>query len=191
MGGYQVFDFDGTIYDGDSSKDFFLFVIKRYPQVLLMIPRFSWHGVLYLSKRCSKERMKESYFSFLRYIPDLPETLRLFWLEYEEKIYKWYRHRNHAGDVVISASPDFLVRSALEQFGVYAVIGTKVDCYTGKFLSKNCYGQEKVYRFQEALGNVEITEFYSDSISDLPMARLAKQAYFVVRGEIKQWKVPR
>ena len=29
----NVFDFDGTIYNGDSSKDFFFYCLKRYPKI--------------------------------------------------------------------------------------------------------------------------------------------------------------
>ena len=29
----NVFDFDGTIYNGDSSKDFFFYCLKHYPKI--------------------------------------------------------------------------------------------------------------------------------------------------------------
>ena len=35
----NVYDFDGTIYDGDSTVDFFLHALKRNPSVLLHLPK--------------------------------------------------------------------------------------------------------------------------------------------------------
>ena len=35
----DVYDFDGTIYDGDSTADFVLFSLRRHPGVLLGLPR--------------------------------------------------------------------------------------------------------------------------------------------------------
>ena len=37
----DVYDFDGTIYDGDSTADFVLFAIRRHPNVLLGLPRIA------------------------------------------------------------------------------------------------------------------------------------------------------
>ena len=34
----NVYDFDGTIYDGDSSLDFFKFFIKKDPRILTFTP---------------------------------------------------------------------------------------------------------------------------------------------------------
>ena len=34
----NIYDFDGTIYNGDSTIDFWLFTLKRHPSALLMIP---------------------------------------------------------------------------------------------------------------------------------------------------------
>lgn len=35
----NVYDFDGTIYDGDSSVDFFLYALKRMPSLIRYAPR--------------------------------------------------------------------------------------------------------------------------------------------------------
>ena len=34
----NVYDFDGTIYDGDSTLDFWYFCLKKHPQILLYLP---------------------------------------------------------------------------------------------------------------------------------------------------------
>ena len=35
----NVFDFDGTIYSGDSTIDFYFFALKRNVKLLLFLPR--------------------------------------------------------------------------------------------------------------------------------------------------------
>ena len=45
----DVYDFDGTIYDGDSTVDFTRFCLRRHPAVLAGLPRFIGTSVLLLS----------------------------------------------------------------------------------------------------------------------------------------------
>lgn len=187
MNTYHVFDFDGTIYRGDSSKDFFLFVLKRHPIVLWTMPRFLYRAVLFGLKKCSKEYLKEGFFSFLKYIPDTAQEVQLFWVAHKRKLYPWYCEREKSADIIVSASPDFLISPLMEGYRVTAVLATDVDPHTGNFLSKNCYGEEKVKRVASCFPNCIIESFYSDSISDLPLARIAKQAYFVEGGVVRLW----
>ena len=34
----NLYDFDGTIYDGDSTRDFFFYELRRHPLILITIP---------------------------------------------------------------------------------------------------------------------------------------------------------
>ena len=34
----DVYDFDGTLYDGDSTADYVLFCLRRHPALLLSLP---------------------------------------------------------------------------------------------------------------------------------------------------------
>ena len=52
----------------------------------------------------------------------------------------------------------------------------------------NCNKEEKVNRLNKVLKNYEIIEFYSDSNNDLPLARLAKEAYKVKKYNIRKWE---
>ena len=42
----DVYDFDGTIYDGDSTVDFTRFCLRRHPAVLAGLPRVIGPSVL-------------------------------------------------------------------------------------------------------------------------------------------------
>ena len=35
----NVYDFDGTIYNGDSSVDIYFFLLKRYPKLIAYFPK--------------------------------------------------------------------------------------------------------------------------------------------------------
>ncbi len=103
-------------------------------------------------------------------------------------MYPWYCEREHFSDIIISASPEFLLAPVMKEFQVAAVIATDVDPHTGRFLSKNCYGAEKVRRLAARFPGCIVESFYSDSTSDQPLANLAKKAYFVAGEEIRPWR---
>lgn len=181
----NVYDFDGTIYDGDSSIDFYLFCIKRKPSILFksIIKQLSG-AVLYTFKLITKKRYKEKYFSFLKFVSVNNQLLNEFWSANNKKVKDWYLSQKANNDVVISASPEFLLQPICNKLGV-SLIASKVDPSSGQFAGKNCHGQEKIKRFTELYPNETIDEFYTDSKSDYPFAALAKKAYLVKKSSIK------
>lgn len=183
----NVYDFDGTIYEGDCSVDFFIFCLKKRPWLVFILP---WQilGIgLYLVHAISKGTMKEHYFSFLKFIPHDSSYIDSFWNQNIHRIYPWYKKQQQETDVVISASPAFLVKPACERIGIKNVIATDVEYSSGKFLSQNCHDVMKVSFFYKRYPDIRISQFYSDSLSDEPMAELADQAFLIDKGSIKAW----
>ena len=187
----NVYDFDGTIYDGDSSIDFYLFCIKRKPSILFrsIIKQLSG-AILYAIKRIPKEKYKEKYFSFLKYVSTNDQLLNDFWSTKSKKIKKWYLNQKAKSDVIISASPEFLLKPICNRLGV-SLIASKVDPSTGRFARKNCHGQEKVKRFTELYPNETIEEFYTDSKVDLPLTELSTKVFFVKGEELILYETPK
>ena len=182
----NVYDFDGTIYDGDSSVDFWLFCIRRNPSVFLRcFPRLLNGAVLYALRRITKERWKERFFSFLNYIPADEMLVSRFWEQRSGRIKPWYLDRKQADDVIISASPAFLLEPVCRRLGVL-LIASEVNPSTGRFSGLNCSGNEKVRRFREKYPDGVIEEFYTDSKKDLPLAATARQSYIVRRNSIRE-----
>ena len=70
------------------------------------------------------------------------------------------------------------------------MIASLVDKTTGKLISKNCKGKEKVIRYKENF-NEKINEFYSDSYSDTPLAKISNKAYMVKKNKIYDWNFKR
>ena len=60
------YDFDKTIYDGDASIDFYIYMLKKYKKIILLLPYQIYGMVSYKLKIKSKEYFKECFFSFLK-----------------------------------------------------------------------------------------------------------------------------
>lgn len=183
----NVYDFDGTIYDGDSTIDFYFFVLKKQPIILFRIFVQIYGIICYLLKIHNKTKMKECFFSFLKYTKNIDEIISDFWNKNESKIKKWYLDIHSNDDLIISASPEFLLKEICDRLNISNLIATKVDKYSGETSGNNCYGDEKLNRFRNEF-NGEIECFYSDSKSDEPLASIAKESYLVVGDKIIKWK---
>jgi HAD superfamily phosphoserine phosphatase-like hydrolase len=185
----NVYDFDGTVYSRDSSVDFFKFELKRHPLILRRLPAFLIKAVRQKLGKCTTEELKACFFSFLKDIPDVQKELALFWDSHMKYMAEWYKDKREDTDIVISASPRFLLELPCKRLGIKALIASDVDTGSGAFLSANCKGREKVKRFREAFPDEKIGEFYSDSLSDLPMAELAAKAFLINKGRITSWDI--
>lgn len=185
----KVYDFDGTIYTGDSSVDFFLFTFKRYPlSIIRILPQLVLAFILYFCKKMPKKKLKETFFSFLQYIADVESHIEGFWKINYKKMEEWYLQvEDHSKDVIISASPEFLLQIPAQKIGINTLLASKVDTKTGEFLSENCYGSEKVKRLYEIYPECIVLECYSDSYSDRPILEIAQKAYIVNRGKCEKF----
>ena len=180
----NAYDFDGTIYDGDSSIDFYLFCLKKNKKVLLSFPRLTIGVILYILTIINKTKMKERIFSFLKHLKDTDLYVEEFWKDHKKKIKPWYLKQKQKSDIIISASPEFLLKPLEEELKV-SVIASKVDKTTGKFDGKNCHDYEKIKRFEELYPEKKIKAFYTDSIkADYAMLEYAKEAYLVKKERI-------
>ena len=184
----NVFDFDKTIYNGDSSLDFWLFCLKKDFRLARFFPHQIFGAILYAARRISKEDFKSRFFSFFAGISDINAFVREFWNANERKIKPWYKEMQKDDDCVISASPEILLSEICTRLGIKNLLATEVDRRTGRLLDKNCYGESKVAFFRERFGDTEIGAFYSDSRSDAPMAKLAKRAFLVKGEKINEWE---
>ena len=75
----NLYDFDETIYDGDSTRDFVLYCYKNYPRTLAYLPRQLAAVTSYMAGRIDKTTFKERYFSMFAAVPDIDSALADFW----------------------------------------------------------------------------------------------------------------
>ncbi len=184
---HNVYDFDKTIYMGDSTIDFYLFCLKKHPGILVEIPVLLAYLIMHMFKMCSKTTFKEKFFRFLRHVDSIDDLLIQFWNINHSKIASFYIKGHNENDIIISASPEFLLQPICNSLNVQYLIASKVDKNTGLYSGENCWGEEKVRRLREKMPDAAINEFYSDSLSDAPIAEIAEKAYIVQKNRIILW----
>ena len=173
----DVYDFDGTLYRGDSTTDFVKWCIKRHPAVVSTLPLTGLAAIACFGAHAiDKTRFKAVLYRFLPRIPDVEGELERFWRVHEHNISGPCHAR--PGDLVISASPEFLLRDVCARRGL-ELMASQVDPHTGRVLGRNCSGAEKIVRLQERYPGVIVEHFYSDSHNDDPLAKIAREAFMV------------
>ena len=180
----NLYDFDKTIYNGDSTRDFFFYELKRHPLIFFTLFETALFGLLYVLHIVSKTKMKEHFYKFLKHIKNIDEEVISFWRSHDKNIKSFYLEKDHTQDIIISASPEFLLRPACNKLKVMDLIASRVDKYTGKTEGLNCHDVEKVRRLNEKYEDYTVMESYSDSLSDTPILELAKKAYIVKGDEL-------
>ena len=182
---YNLYDFDGTIYDGDSGVDLVLFALKKNPKVILTLLGSLGTVILYLLKLRTKEEMKNKLFSFLKYFPNTEEFVSAFWQTHEHKLKAfWTEQKDHKKDIIISASGYFWLKPIADKYQVKDLFATDVDPHTGKIKGHNCHGQEKVNLFYQKYPKAKINKMYTDSINDLPLIKEASEGILVKKNKL-------
>ncbi len=176
------FDFDETITYKDSTYLYLRFCYKRYPAAKKTVLKALWNGVLFKLGLRDRAKMKSAIFSFLKDV-DAYESAALFWAENRNQLKPFYLKRDRKDDVILSASPRFLLEDICKELGVKHLIATEIDIKTGK-IEINNHGENKVIRLRDEMPDFEMEEFYTDSKIDTPLAKLAKRAYLVCDDEI-------
>lgn len=184
----DVFDFDKTIYKKDSSVEFYFYTLKKHFSIVKYLPVQAYAFILYKLGIKKLEFFKEKFFLFIKVYKNIDEEIEKFWDDERKKDIRYDILKNtNNPNVVISASPYFLLEGICKELGVEKLIATDVDKKTGKFLSQNCKGEQKVVRLNEEVKDYEVELFYSDSYSDTPLARLAKKAYIIKKDQYNDW----
>lgn len=192
----NVYDFDHTIYNGDSSVDFSCFYMRHHLSLLLCLPVQFFAVIGIKLGFLSVKRGKELFFCFLKMRPATPKDVMSFWQTHRRKMTSWYLEHQQPDDLIISASLEFLLRPFVEGVLKKKLIATKIDNDSGKIHGENCKGKEKVRLFFEQYPLGRIDSFYSDSLSDTYLARIAVSAFLVrikstQKTELQDWSQQR
>ena len=71
----NVYDWDKTIFPVDSTAAFYRWCIRCFPKVLLAGPATLTMLPKYWTKKCTKTQIKERFYGFLRYVPDIDNAV--------------------------------------------------------------------------------------------------------------------
>jgi len=185
-----VFDFDHTLYDGDSGGHLVAWLIRRNPLRALValaasvvlgpmvaflptrrrgISGYIWIGTFGLHGRRSFDALIDQYVATHR------EEVQQRLLPHALEVFRGHRA---AGDrvVVATGAPPELARAILS-FVAHEdvpVIGTAVGPRLGAVVAtRHCHNEEKMHMLRER-GYGEIAVAYSDSSADLPLLKAAR-----------------
>ncbi|MCQ4022527.1 MULTISPECIES: HAD-IB family phosphatase [unclassified Ruminococcus] len=184
----NAYDFDKTIYKNDSTADFYIFCIKKKPSLAFTLFTTAFSAVrYYVFKLGTKTEFKQRMYHFLTKI-DAEALVEDFWEKHISGIKAFYLSQQKEDDVIISASPQFILKPACDKLGIKNLIASRVDPKSGLYSGENCHGKEKVRRFYESFPNGKIERFYSDSYSDDPLAEISEESYLVKGDKILPWR---
>ncbi|MBQ7545451.1 MAG: haloacid dehalogenase-like hydrolase [Clostridia bacterium] len=186
----NVYDFDKTIFVGDTEDRFFDFMFKQkgfrhYKPI--------WHFWNTLNKLglMKKTRSRELQYSFLKKIDrmgNLDAQIKAYWDEIEQYMMPWYDKVKRPDDVIASGTPRFILEPIVKKLGIGGLVATEMDTRTGKIDGDFAVGEFKVVNFRNQYGLDCIDKFYSDAWSDHFLAEYAKEAYIVHEDEtIDEW----
>lgn len=178
----NIYDFDDTIYNGDTNRDIIVYGFKKHPfLVLKALKKAKKLQKEYKNGLVEFERVKEALLSFIFQIKNYPKFINDFVDSHMKKIKPWYINRKSDNDIIISASYEIWIMQFCRRLGIKYVIATKTDS-EGKIIGKNCKGAEKLKRLANVIPNAVIVSAYSDSSCDIPILEAARTAY-VVEGD--------
>ncbi len=187
----NVFDFDNTIYNGESFVDLFIMVLGKDPSLLRYVPTMVSGVVQYktgtLRLETALERYSKPFEDYIATLPDLDALVDEFWDKHMHKIKSFYDDVRSDDDLVLSASPQIVVEEVCRRLGIKRCIGTQFDRETGK-LGRVCFRENKIAAFREAYPNAHIDTLYTDSMHDKPLMDISDSVYFVKGNKINKLK---
>ncbi len=186
----DVYDFDGTIYDGDSTVDFIFFCLRRHPGIAFALPALVLPAAKLAAKRIGLTEFKSALFGMMAKHLSLTEEAKRFWQDEKtkKKLGAWFYDRPRDLPIVIaSASPEFELRYAADILGVKNLIGTRCDDATGQLIGKNCKGAEKIGRIRTMIGEYTVRAMYTDDTkADGPLLEIAEEKYKITHGKLER-----
>lgn len=185
----DLYDFDGTVFAGESGSEFMLFCIKRHPKLLKYLPKMAIAVFRYfVLRKGTFSEFKEAGYSYLNGI-DAEKEAEAFWEKNADRMNPWFKPAEHDVPVVIcSASPVFQIKPICDRLGVSLVLATDMDAKTGRLNDVNCKGENKLEYIKKYAPEYVFRDVYTDSIkNDTPILNLAQRnKYKVEKGNISK-----
>lgn len=185
----NVYDFDKTIFWGDTEDRFFAFIFEKRKDLWLYKwnHRF-WEEFYKMGLFHDKTFIRQAQYTVLRKIDDVDAMLEEYWEENACHMMAWYEKVKRPDDVIATGTPAFVMLPVLRRLGLTGLVATDMDKRTGKINGRFATYHHKVDAFKKQYSLDEIDEFYSDAWSDHYLAEYAKKAYVVHDNEqITEW----
>ncbi|MCL2629773.1 MAG: haloacid dehalogenase-like hydrolase [Alphaproteobacteria bacterium] len=180
-----LFDFDGTLSSGDANRGFYRYTFWKTPRQILFLPWVLVGGVGRLLNPGGVwwRQVMRRYLTpgmVKKYAPGFikqHKMNRFGWAK--ERVTEEKRLGNVA--ICISAGVDYLIPELVKDLGFDVVICSEADKARPWGYKRLCWGRRKVDVLGEWSQGVklDVVRAYSDSKSDLPMMKLAKEQVWI------------
>ena len=184
----NVYDFDGTIFPTDCTIGFGIWCMNRHPKLwFTFFPKMIGTLIRRKTGQIPEYLLQRKLLEYLTLIDDFDVQIERYWDRNEKKIVPWYLRQKRDDDLIISASPSCIIEPIAKRLGVN-FMATEFDREFGVFTNNLMYAKEKAkYIFDHGFPMIE--NFYSDSLSDTPLALCAEKAYLVSNKArtVKPW----
>ncbi len=190
-----IFDLDGTLTNKDTYLSFLLYIIKYRSLRILRISILPFYVIFYFFKIIDNHKLKQIFLSaFL--CGEKVENITALAYKFVDRLIKngmnstgWkmlHRHQIKGDRIILAtASFDIYVKILANRLGIDEIICTEAEITDGKFTGRidglNCFGDEKLRRVKQYLGDIPMSSSiaYSDHISDFPMLEWAGKSYLI------------
>ena len=187
----QAFDFDNTIYKGESAFDFALFAFKKNKRFILYT--FPLIRLLIKYKRCKMtpdeftDELNKYIYIIVGNKAPIEDLVVEFWSIYDKNLYLNMLEKIHFNDVIVTTCPNFIMKGIQKRLRTKNILCTDVDLKRGKINYLN-FGDNKVRLFKKKYPNRIIKNFYTDSYNDKPFMEFSKNVYLVNHGDCTKIK---
>lgn len=188
----NVYDFDNTIYDGESALDFFFAYVMVNPKLVKLIPKVLRALMLYTMGKVTIEDAMKKYAPYIKkYYCEYDrwdEFTAEFWDKRMGKIKPFYDKIRRDDDIILTASPDLTMSEIGKRLSMKNIICSHIDPESGE-VTRLCMRENKIKYFSEKYPDAKIENFYTDSIkNDGFIAQRAEHIFVVKKNKITQIK---
>lgn len=188
----KAFDFDNTIYRGESSIDLAVYMIRNNKKIILYLPMIFTNLVKYKLCMIGRKEMEIILNDFCQAVmgdrDEVPEIIDRFWRTHAHKLNRGILKRISPEDIIITAGPDVLINGIRDRLNTDHIISSEVDLDGRRFTYLN-FKDNKLKRYRELYGDRPIDVFYTDSYNDRALMEISDRVFLVKNGvPVKQIK---
>ena len=187
----KAFDFDNTLYRGESSLDFSLYMIRTNKKILLYLPVILSNTIKYKLCLVDRDELGEAINKYMKIlIRDKRELLSLvgkFWKMHADRLNADMLRRVGPDDLIITAGPSFLLDGIRDRLGTQNIIASEVDLDKREITHFN-FKDNKVKKFRELYGDAKIDSFYTDSYNDRAVMDISEKVFLDKKRKIRRIK---
>lgn len=187
----QVFDFDNTLYRGESAVDLALYMIRNNKKIILYLPKIFVNLIKYKLCLVNKRKMTAAINDFMQNVlsgkDELMDSIKGFWDNNGFKLDKRMLDMIKKDDIIITAGPDFLINGIRDLLNTDHIISSKIDTDKMKVRYLN-FGANKVKGYISIYGDKRIDCFYTDSYNDKALMDISDKVFIVKKGRLRRIK---